>query len=304
VRGGGNGCLGAFSAPRSPPMCKWKLTKKKVSWDLKKSLRFYNISPEPHNSATMTPGAVKRQRSLQKTAPPSKKRKIKRQADYHSSSDEDSDVEQDAIDETEQPIEAVEDDEDEALPTGDEEDESQSEDEDTNSEASDEDDNPNNVKVKRKKRNDPTAFANSISKILNAKLSVAKRADPVLARSKEASAAVKETQEARLEAAVKQQLREEKKSKLDTGRVKDVKGLNDPKISTEDIILREKKYKKLAQQGVIRLFNAVLTAQMKGQEAAKTAKQEGVVGMAKREEKVNEMSKQGFLDLIAGGGKK
>lgn len=36
----------------------------------------------------------------------------------------------------------------------------------------------------------------------------------------------------------------------------------------------------------------------------KQAKSEGVVGMRQREERVNEMSKQGFLDLISSGGKK
>jgi len=45
-------------------------------------------------------------------------------------------------------------------------------------------------------------------------------------------------------------------------------------------------------------------AQLQGQKAMEAAKKQGVVGMAQREEKVNEMSKQGFLDLIASGGKK
>lgn len=42
---------------------------------------------------------------------------------------------------------------------------------------------------------------------------------------------------------------------------------------------------------------------MKAEQAEKEAKAAGVVGMAKREEKVKEMSKQGFLEMITGGGK-
>ena len=43
-------------------------------------------------------------------------------------------------------------------------------------------------------------------------------------------------------------------------------------------------------------------AQIKGEEAAKEARKKGLVGYGRREEKVNEMSKKGFLELIAGGG--
>lgn len=77
--------------------------------------------------------------------------------------------------------------------------------------------------------------------------------------------------------------------------------------------------------GVVKLFNAVRAAQIKGEEASRQVKQKGVVGMGAREEKgrlpnlpssfihwtkltqlpllVTEMSKQGFLSLIQAGGK-
>jgi hypothetical protein len=156
----------------------------------------------------------------------------------------------------------------------------------------------------KRKRNDPTAFATSMSKILGSKLTTSKRTDPVLSRSKDASAAVKEMSEARLEAKAKQKLKDQKLAKLDNGRIKDVLGLEDPEVSTEHIQEVEKKLKKIAQRGVVKLFNAVRAAQVKGEEAAREARMTGVVGIDKREEKVNEMSKKGFLDLIAGGGKK
>jgi len=85
--------------------------------------------------------------------------------------------------------------------------------------------------------------------------------------------------------------------------VKDVLGLGDEEQSTQGIIEAEKRLKKTAQRGVIKLFNAVREAQKRGEDAKREALKEGVVGMDRREEKVSEMSKKGFLELIASGGK-
>ena len=63
---------------------------------------------------------------------------------------------------------------------------------------------------------------------------------------------------------------------------------------------QEKRLRKTAQRGVVKLFNAVRQAQVRGEEAARNAK--GIAGRDRREEKVNEMSKEGFLELVAGGG--
>lgn len=60
----------------------------------------------------------------------------------------------------------------------------------------------------------------------------------------------------------------------------------------------ERRLRKTAQRGVVKLFNAVRAAQIKGEEAAK---QGGAPG--RKKERVAEMSRQGFLDLVAGGGK-
>ncbi|KAF2172785.1 hypothetical protein M409DRAFT_62480 [Zasmidium cellare ATCC 36951] len=155
----------------------------------------------------------------------------------------------------------------------------------------------------KKKRNDPTAFATSISKILDTKLSTAKRQDPVLSRSKSAADANKSLADSKLEQKARAQIRAEKKQALEKGRIKDVLGLQTPNVDTGAIMEQEKRLKKTAQRGVVRLFNAVRAAQVKAEEAMKDARAQGVVGMQKREEKVNEMSKQGFLDLISAGGK-
>ncbi|EXJ92250.1 hypothetical protein A1O3_00800 [Capronia epimyces CBS 606.96] len=150
------------------------------------------------------------------------------------------------------------------------------------------------------KRNDPAAFSTSISKILSTKLSQSARKDPVLSRSRDAAETSASLANERLEHKAKAKLRSERKEDLERGRIKDVLGLNSGRAG--EIAEEEKRLRKVAQRGVIKLFNAVRAAQVKAEQAAKEERKKGTVGMANREEKVNEMSKQGFLDLI--GGKK
>ncbi len=165
---------------------------------------------------------------------------------------------------------------------------------------------------KKRKRNDPDAFATSMTKILGSKLSTSKRVDPVLARSKTALAASHELSNSRLEAKAKQKLREERKEQLDKGRVRDVLGLDRAATGNEagdgqsvgEIAEQEKRLRKTAQRGVVKLFNAVRAAQVKAEEAGREARKQGVVGVGRREEKATEMSKKGFLELIGGTGSK
>jgi fusion and transport protein UGO1 len=158
---------------------------------------------------------------------------------------------------------------------------------------------------KVRKRNDPEAFATSISRILNTKLTTTKRSEPILARSKDAQTANRELADSKLTEKARRQVVAERKAAQDKGRVKDVLGLNDPNVSTATTSAKEKELRRTAQKGVIKLFNAVRAAQVKGEQAEREAKEGNVVGLGKREEKVKEMSKQGFLDMITGGqGKK
>jgi hypothetical protein len=154
----------------------------------------------------------------------------------------------------------------------------------------------------KKKRNDSAAFSTSISKILDTKLTSTKRADPVLSRSKAASDAHKKEADSKLEAAARAQLRAEKKQSLEKGRIKDVLGLESTSVDTGRVLEEERRLKKTAQRGVVRLFNAVRAAQVRAEEGMKQAEQEGVVGMRQREERMQEMSKEGFLELISRGG--
>jgi hypothetical protein len=85
-----------------------------------------------------------------------------------------------------------------------------------------------------------------------------------------------------------------------TGAVEEVEDAE----TTAEIMDTERRLRKVAQRGVVKLFNAVRAAQVKASEAERLARNEGVVGVKRREEKVTEMSRKGFLDLIASGGGK
>ncbi|KAL8637840.1 MAG: hypothetical protein Q9228_004939 [Teloschistes exilis] len=176
--------------------------------------------------------------------------------------------------------------------------------------------NPKRSKVSSKsKRNDPTAFATSISSILSSKLPTAKRSDPVLARSSSAQEANTAIREAQLEKRARAQIRAEKKQAAEKGRVKDV--LLGVAVGEEDgakgdleegragrVMEEEKRLKKTAQRGVVKLFNAFRMAQVRGEEARKEAVNKGIVGEKRRKEAVGEMSKKGFLEMVASGGGK
>ncbi|OPB37410.1 hypothetical protein A0O28_0043220 [Trichoderma guizhouense] len=159
----------------------------------------------------------------------------------------------------------------------------------------------------KSKRNDPTAFATSLSKILSTKLSASKRSDPVLSRSAAAHEASKQAVDIALEQKARRKLKEQKRVALEKGRIKDilvatVDESGEPEMTTSEMLAIEKTLRKTAQRGVIRMFNAVRASQVQAAEAERAVRKEGVIGHKTREEKVNEMSKKGFLDLIASGG--
>lgn len=148
------------------------------------------------------------------------------------------------------------------------------------------------------KRNDPTAFSTSISKILSTKLPTSARADPVLSRSSYAAKLVNDAADEKLDNAARAKLRAEKKEELDRGRIRDVMGIQ--RGIAGAVAEEEKRVRKMAQRGVVKLFNAVRAAQVRGEEAAKDERKKGTIGMGEREKAANEVSKQGFLELING----
>ncbi|KAK3328260.1 Rrp15p-domain-containing protein [Cercophora scortea] len=171
----------------------------------------------------------------------------------------------------------------------------------------------------KSKRNDPEAFAVSISKMLSSKLPTSRRADPIVARSAAAADSARQAVDSALEAKARKRLREQKRLAMEKGRVRDVlvasttRTLNiatgeveevveDGAESTGQLLATERRLRKVAQRGVVKLFNAVRAAQVKAAEAERAARNEGIPGVKRKEEKVTEMSRKGFLDLIASGG--
>lgn len=103
----------------------------------------------------------------------------------------------------------------------------------------------------------------------------------MLVRAKHSAA---EIDESKIEAKARRVLREEKRKELEKGRVREVVPKDDDEAAKKALEL-EKRLRKTAQRGVIKLFNAVRAAQIKGEEGSRVLKSEGVVGIAKREEK-------------------
>ena len=60
---------------------------------------------------------------------------------------------------------------------------------------------------------------------------------------------------------------------------------------------QERRLRKTAQKGVVKLFNAVRAAQVRGEEAARKARG----GRTAREGRIREMGREGFLELITAG---
>lgn len=207
------------------------------------------------------------------------------------------DENQDEPEDEEQPLEQLV--EEEEAPVSESRDSSDDED-DSESEADSNALSTTRKSKPRSKRNDPDAFATSISKILSTKLSASSRADPVLSRSVEAAKARAAASSGKLDAKAQARLRAEKLTALQRGRTTDVLGIE--RGIAGEVAEKEKQLRKIGTKGVIQLFNAFRAAHDRAEEARKEERRKGTVGMGERQRKVNEVSKESFLELI--GGKK
>ncbi|EMG47102.1 RRP15 Ribosomal RNA-processing protein 15 [Candida maltosa Xu316] len=173
---------------------------------------------------------------------------------------------------------------------------SSSSEDDGDDEAEDESDFPKLKKRKTKSVDDGSeSFATALNSIVNSKLKAYDRKDPILARNK---TTLKKLESDKLESKAKRALLQEKKVLHDKCRVKNVLPSSDEPEKVRQVIEKEKALKKVAQRGVVRLFNAVLSTQIKTNQEVSKEK----VGQSKREELMNDVSKEKFLDLIAAAG--
>ena len=189
-------------------------------------------------------------------------------------------------------------DEDDSEASGSESEASESEsasDAESEAESGSESDSDAMPKKKRKTGDGSQEFANAFNAIIGSKLKAHRRNDPIMARSKNVQ---KQLDSAKLEAKAKKQLLAEKKALHDSHRVKNLlPSANEPE-KVRSMIEDEKKLKKVAQRGVVRLFNAVLSTQIKTTQEVSGEK----VGLVRKEELLNEVSKEQFLDLVQAAG--
>ncbi|KAF3989896.1 hypothetical protein FT663_02466 [Candidozyma haemuli var. vulneris] len=152
------------------------------------------------------------------------------------------------------------------------------------------------LRKKKKTSNDGgDQFASAFNAIIGSKLKAYDRKDPILARNK---STLKKLESDKLEKKAKRELLAEKRQIQDKVRVRNLLPAASEPEKVREIIEKEKKLKKVAQRGVVKLFNAVLATQVKTKEEMGKTK----VSSGKQEEMLNELSKSKFLDLVKAAG--
>lgn len=138
-------------------------------------------------------------------------------------------------------------------------------------------------------------FASAFNAIVGSKLKAYDRKDPILARNK---AHAKQIESDKLNAKAKKEIKAEHRQLLDKVRKRNLLPSADEPEKARAVIEKEKKLKKTAQRGVVKLFNAVLATQTQtGQDITKEQ-----AGQGKKEQLMTEMSKNKFLDLVKNAG--
>ncbi|PRT56472.1 Ribosomal RNA-processing protein 15 [Wickerhamiella sorbophila] len=139
----------------------------------------------------------------------------------------------------------------------------------------------------------PNKFDDAMNAILGSKIKAHDRDNPVLIRNKRMA---KEIESAKLDAQARKQLRLEKLQSQDKARVKDIIPA-DPDAAGE-ALQTEKRFRKTAQRGVIRLMNALRASQVA---ASSTLASTASIGVDKKSQEVATASKDSFLDMIRSG---
>lgn len=165
-------------------------------------------------------------------------------------------------------------------------------------ESEDDSDIPDDIPKKKKRKLDEDgsqAFTNAFNSIMGSKLKAYKRKAPIMARNKSVQ---KQLESEKLELKAKRELLSERKQLHDKHRVKNLLPTGESD-NVRQVIENEKRLKKVAQKGVVRLFNAVLSTQVRSTQAINKEQ----AGQVKKQELFNEMSKEKFLDLVQSAGK-
>ncbi|EJS41283.1 YPR143W [Saccharomyces arboricola H-6] len=171
-------------------------------------------------------------------------------------------------------------------------------DEENNVEQEDEDDFPRKKKSKNSKHDDGSAgFSTAFNAILSSHLKAYDRKDPIMARNKKV---LKQSESEKLEYKAKKAMLAEKKKLLSKARKQDIIPLASGEDKSENIrkvLEKETALRKIAQKGAVKLFNAILSTQVKTEKEV-TENLSGIKNKEEKRELITEVSKEKFLDLV------
>ncbi|SMN22337.1 similar to Saccharomyces cerevisiae YPR143W RRP15 Nucleolar protein, constituent of pre-60S ribosomal particles [Maudiozyma saulgeensis] len=179
------------------------------------------------------------------------------------------------------------------------------EEEEEEEEGNDESDNefPRKKKSKNSKHDDGSNdFSSAMSAILSSHLKAYDRKDPIMARNKKV---LKENESSKLEYKAKKALVAEKKKLLNKTRKTEIIPIASDEHHTGDeireIIAKEARLRKIAQKGVVKLFNAILSTQVRTNKEVEDTMGD-IRNKNERRELITEVSKEKFLDLVKAAG--
>ncbi|CAB4256082.1 similar to Saccharomyces cerevisiae YPR143W RRP15 Nucleolar protein, constituent of pre-60S ribosomal particles [Maudiozyma barnettii] len=162
---------------------------------------------------------------------------------------------------------------------------------------------PRKKKSKNSKHDDGSNdFSSAMSAILSSHLKAYDRKDPIMARNKKV---LKENESSKLEYKAKKALVAEKKKLLTKTRKTEIIPIASDEYHTGDeireIIAKETRLRKIAQKGVVKLFNAILSTQVRTNKEVEDNMGD-IRNKNERRELITEVSKEKFLDLVKAAG--
>ena len=162
---------------------------------------------------------------------------------------------------------------------------------------------PRKKKSKNSKHDDGSnEFSSAMSAILSSHLKAYDRKDPIMARNKKV---LKENESSKLEYKAKKALVAEKKKLLNKTRKSDIIPIASDEHHTgeeiREIIAKEARLRKIAQKGVVKLFNAILSTQVRTNKEVEDTMGD-IRNKSERRELITEVSKEKFLDLVKAAG--
>lgn len=165
------------------------------------------------------------------------------------------------------------------------------------------DDFPLKKKSKKSKHDDGSNdFSSAVNAILSSHLKAYDRNDPIMARNKKV---LKQNESDKLEKKAKKALLVERKKMLEKARNKEIipriteDGQSGEEIRT--VLEKETKLRKIARKGAVKLFNAILSTQVKTERDAND-KFGDIRNKQEREQLITEVSKERFLDMVKAAG--